>query len=752
MSGRAEPLLTVVEEGVVTDPKVGQPIVSAVSQSVASQLANASPAPAPSHHLRKILMNGASSSTSQSSTLELDGDRHTLEGPQETSRASLLGTASTPTTMNTAQLAHTAETHTTEPQQRTWSGWWSSVVSSTTSVLDTIGKATIGAIKLTTEVVTTGLSVAKQIVTDPAAAIASAWSAVKAVASFALTAGTYLVNGAIALGKWCLEHPDRILPAIGSFLYSAGEFVVSLVKDLASSVWNGIKKVASGEMTIGEALLNTFIFCCEMSGLADLWGMVKHGTLALAAYATGDKQAMYSHLGQAAMHGAFVAIAVATIGTGGLAAPVLVPLMAMRSLVGVALKQGLKQGLKACAREFLECGAKQIGETALKKMGEPAAKKLAAEFPQEMAKITVMAEKAVGPGASTQALTAKVNELALERVIQLQGDNIAKTMGRSMSDDLANKGTEVLTRQYVTKLGEEVGYSQTKGLLKELGLTQYVDDLTYDMLTSMRDMSHKQARTHLIDTMGLSRKQADEMAREMQRLIKSGKSDDAIKQALEDRITKDVSKFVADTMGPSFKETFKKGLRGELTDPDNVAWSTKLRQAIENRADDLAKDPKTNPYGKSARELTADLTDDLVEGGWEGVEAGIKKAARGLIREGIENAFKRLRTRRLPNAAVNNDPDEVEAANSTTSDPLRLDDTKLGVDLATKGPPNEASAAYQQPEIRHEIVTLADGRTVRLSRTFDESERLLRKDEEVISGPTRKERAKATDDDFGTAA
>jgi hypothetical protein len=65
---------------------------------------------------------------------------------------------------------------------------------------------------------------------------------------------------------------------------------------------------------------------------------------------------------------------------------------------------------------------------------------------------------------------------------------------------------------------------------------------------------------------------------------------------------------------------------------------------------------------------------------------------------------------------------------------------------------NAASPAYQQPEIRQQIVTLADGRTVRLRRAYDDSERLLSQDEEVVSGPLRKESAKATDDDFGSAA
>jgi hypothetical protein len=751
MSGRAEPAVAVLEEGSRSAVTVGNPVVPVAAQNVTSQLTSA--APTPEAHLRKVLMQGASNAAlNAAETSRLADEKQRQERLQEAARLTASDRARTQAAAQTPPLPESPELQSTKPQKRTWYEWCCSVASSVGSVVDTIGKAAIGALKLAGHGIAACYEIAKHVVTDPVAAASSVWGAVKAVASFGYSVGSFLINSALALGSWCINNPGKILPAIGSFLWSAGEMVYSLAASLVSTAYNGIKKVLKGEMSIGEALLNTFVFCCEISGLADVCRLIKHGTLALAAYATGDKVAMYNHLAQAALAGAFVVVALATVGTGGIAAPVLVPLMAVRALVGVALKQGVKQGLKACAREFLECGARKTSEAAIKKMGEPAAKKLAAEAPQEMAKITAMAEKAVGAGASPQVLTAKVNELALERVIQLEGKSIATTMGKTMGDQIATQGAEVLTRQHVKQLGEEVSYAQTKNLLKELGLTQHVDDLTYDMIVSFREMSPKQARAHLMETMGITGKQADKMAKEVQRLIKSGKSDDAIKEVLEKQITADISKFVADKMETSFKETFKKGLRGELTDPENAAWSTKLHQEISKRADDLAKDPKTNPHGKSAREIADDLTDDLVEGAWEGVESGIKKAARELIREGIEQAFKRIRARRMPHASLNRDEDTTETADKKDSEEPQVEDSKIGGALANQQESLPKTTSYQQPEIRLTEVERLDGRRVRLLRKYDESERLLGQEEEVIADPYRQRRAKADKDDYGSAA
>jgi hypothetical protein len=707
-----------------------------VASQASSALADINPGVGPTANTRRLIMHAAANGVGHAAARDLQSSG--ISSSPEPSPAVNVNRSSSSIAadkvaadrarqdLQQQMSAPAAEIRTEKPKERTWSGWWSSVTSSVSDGLQTAKNALVGLDKLRVNVGTAIGEAAAAVINDPKAALEKTISAAKTVGNFVASAGEFIGNGIASGVTWCIENPEKILPAVGSFLWSAGTTICSIVGGLFSSVLNGVKQVLNGEMTIGEALVKTFVFACEMSGLADAWGVVKHGALALAAYGSGDKQAMFQHLGQVAMHGTFLAIALATVSTAGVAAPVLVPLMAMRSLVSVALKQGVKQGIKACAREFLESGAKQIAEGAIKNMGEPAVKKLATEFPQELVKVAAMAEKVVGTGATAEALARKTQELALERVIQLQGESIAKTMGRSMSDDLAKVGAEkVLTTTYVKELGEKVGYEQTKALLQQLGLVDYVDDLTFKLLSPMKEMTGKQARQHIIDTMGVSSKEADKMAREVQRLIKSGKSDDAIKQILEERITNDVSKFVAGKMENSFKDTFRKGLRGELTDADNAAWSKNLNEAVEKRAKEL---------GKSVDELT----DDLVKAGWEGVENGIKRATRELVREGLERAFKRLRDDGLRKPSPRSSDKQGESGSEGRGASELATDTEQRRDekQADKGSEVPSGSGHER-EIRKHVVTREDGSTVEVVSTYD-GEQLTAQQETLVSGPDHK--------------
>jgi hypothetical protein len=725
MTTRPETLVAASGAAGATVAEGVQRAEAAVAAQAASALADAAPGVRPSADTRRLIMHaGANGVAHKEATRDLRNP--VFSSSSEPSPAVNVNRSSSSIAADRARQdlqqqmsAPAAESRPEKPKERTWSGWWSSVTSSVSDGLETAANALVGLNKLRINVGTAIGEFAATVINDPKAALEKTISAAKTVGNFLISAGQFIRKGIVSGVTWCIENPEKILPAVGSFLWSAGTTICSIVGGLCSSVWNGLKQILNGEMTIGEALAKTFAFACEMTGLADAWGVVKHGALALVAYGKGDKQAMYQHLGQFALHGTFLVVALVTTGTAGVAAPVLVPLMAMRSLIGAALKQGIKQGIRACAREFLECGAKQIAEGAIKNMGEPAVKKLATEFPQELVKVAAMAEKAVGIRATGQALALKTQELALERVIQLQGENIAKTMGKSMSEDLVKVGAEkVFTTTYVRELGEKVGYEQTKALLQQLGLVNYVDDLTFKLLSPMKEMTYNEARTHIVHTMGVSTKEAGKMVR----LIKSGKSDDAIKQILEERITNDVSKFVADKMENSFKDTFRKGLRGELTDVDNAAWSKNLNEAIEKRAKEL---------GKSVDELT----DDLVKAGWGGVENGIKRATRELVREGLERAFKRLRDDglRKPSPRSSDEHSESGSEGRLASESANVDELRSDKTQAEKRSEDRSGSGHER-EIRKHVVTREDGSTVEVVSTYD-GEQLTARQETLVSGP-----------------
>jgi hypothetical protein len=231
------------------------------------------------------------------------------------------------------------------------------------------------------------------------------------------------------------------------------------------------------------------------------------------------------------------------------------------------------------------------------------------------------------------------------------------------------------------------------------------------------------------------------MAREVQRLVKSGKSEAAIKQLLEEQITNDVSKFVAVKMEGSFKETFRKGLRGELTDKDNLAWSKNLSEAVQKQAKKLDK----NVDG---------FIDELVNAGWEGVERGIKRATSELVLEGLERAFKRLREKvalRMPVAAGERAATQSVATvvNATTSS----GDQKPADKSATLGAAGQPKASIRELEVKRNLVTRPDGTVVVVVSTF-EGEQLLEQDEQVVSGPVPNVRVDSSvygDPTFGTS-
>jgi hypothetical protein len=601
---------------------------------------------AQSVHIRRLISHAVVSNepsspvTASNTSGSLTSGRKLNEVVAQTSTAQVASASS--------EADHQAE----KSQRRSWGEWLSSSISSGWRVTR---EAVSGAAKLLGAAASLGC----HALLRPQETLAAVASVVAAVAKVACTVAPIVGSAVISGVKWCAQNPGTALQAVVGFM-------ASMVAGFVSWVWEGAKKVVSGEMSVGQALLNTFVFCCQMSGLADLCGAVKHGALALAAYGKGDRQALAAHLGQFAVHAGVVALALAMVSSLGVAAPVLMPLLAARAFLGASLKQGIVHGFKAGFRELAEYGSKagvlaairgtttvtekqlaktavqylersaeDIAERTIERMGKAAAQKLEVELPQEMVRINKIAMEAVGAEASPEALATKINELAFDRIVALRGDGIALSMGKTLSDDVIEQGAQVLTTKRIKQLGEEIGEANTKSLLKELGLSEHVDDLTHQMLETITDpqMARKHSLNTVAPSLGLTEKQANKLVGEMDTLIEKGLSDVQIKRALEDKITERLSGVVKKNMEDSFKSTFRRGLKGELNDPDSAQWSANLHQAVKQQADEL---------GKSVD----DLSDDFVKAGWEGVENGIERATRGLVREGIEGAFQRFRNAR----------------------------------------------------------------------------------------------------------
>jgi|GEM_PF-5965233 len=609
--------------------------------------------------------------------------------------------------------------------------WFGSLVSTGGHIAEVLGLAVVGVGKLAYDSLALVGKGVHHLVTDPLGSITACAEFSGKVLSVAATVGKVLLKGAVALGTWCYNHPLEAAAAVASGLLAVGKFAVSLVVGLVSGFIGGCIKVARGEMSIGEALVNTFRFCCDISGLTDLVLTGYHGMLAFGAYAKGDKTAMAQHLALTAMHGAFAGLAILTLSTGGVLAPITVPFMAGRAVLGMAAKQGLK----ACAKELLEIGSKQIAKESLEKMGAAAAKKLGAESPHILDDIARVARESLGKDLTEKSLQTKINELAFKRVCRLEGDTIALTHGKSLNDDLIREGRKVLSKRHTEALGEKIGHERMHGLYKELGLVDHIDELTHDTLVKFRDMKPKEINKHLVETYQLSEKQAAKTAKEMKRLLDSGKSDQAIKDLLIKDISKDIWKVASPEVEAAYKETFRKGLRGELADAANGDWSRNLRKEILDHADDLAKSKTTNPLGKAPTQLADDLTDDLVEAGWKGVERGGYRATQELVEEGVERAFKRLSGRRLRGSAGHGDSDREDrrprAGERQDGEGLNLGDAAAGGRAAERQPGESF-----QPEVEsYEVVR--DGKIYRVTNIYNDAKDLLRSIENIIGEATK---------------
>jgi hypothetical protein len=624
--------------------------------------------------------------------------------------------------------SHTVSKDLAPEDNKASSGWFGSLGSTIGGGFKVVGLGLYGLGKLAIDGVDLLGKAAISLVTDPVGSAKTCMDIGGKVLSVGATVGGFLVRGAASLATWCWNHPLEAVGAVANGVLAVGKFAVSMVVGLVAGFFDGCLKVARGEMSVGQAVLNTFLFCCEVSGLSDLVLTGYHGLLALGAYATGDKTALATHLALAAMHGFWAGLAIATVTTGGVLAPVTVPLMAGKAAVGMVAKQGIK----ACVKNLLVKGSEQISKEAIQKMGMAAVKKLGAESPAVIDDITRVARERLGTEASESALRKEVNELAFKRYARMEGDNIALSHGKSLSDDVASQGRGVLNAEHLGTSGDKIGYERVKGLYQELGSVDHIDDLTHDSLVKFGEMSNKEARKHLVDTYQMSNRQAAQTAKEMKKLIDSGKSDQAIKEILVDGISKDIWKVAGAEIKAGYTDTFKKALRGELKGADNAAWSANLRREILEHADDLAKSKKTNPHGKHPTQLADDITDDLVKAGAEGVERGGLRATREVVEEGVERALKRLAMRRLRGHAGGAAASVAKQASRDNHEEQTEDN--FGVEGFKEGDKKSGPSVGEghQPEVEQYKV-VRDGKIYLVTNVYNDAKDLLRSVQEVIS-------------------
>ena len=480
----------------------------------------------------------------------------------------------------------------------------------------------------------------------------------------------------VGVGHSAALVPHLMLDA-GKILIGQGSFA-----DLHNNAMGHIKGAGNGVLGAGKCLV-------EVTGLADLYRAGAEGCQALAAYGRGHIAAAKQHGAMAAMHGAFAAMSIgsiaATVGTGGAAAGSIVAVAAGRATVKQAAKVVLKEG----AEQFFKKGAAEIGDVALKELIQNAPKALASR--EGGAALLKQAEVHA-------SITGKsVADIAYRELLRVE----AKSGAIQTAKTMAQKGIEGASLTGAEAIARDVGESRTKSLLKELGLNDIVDKHTFDLLTKGADTDLKALAKELGEKYSLSADKAKSMAKEVKETLRSGKSDAELKQILEDGIHKPISDSLAQGMEKEYKATMRKAVRGEC-DELGEASSKQLKEAVERNAE------------KSGKTL-AKYEDDLVEATWKGYREGIEAGTRAVVREGIEQAFKRFRDR--------------DSRHRAAGGPVRASNREGGEETVAISAAEKEGASKQQQEIaertghenmtRQRTVTGPEGEIIHITETFD---------------------------------
>jgi hypothetical protein len=478
--------------------------------------------------------------------------------------------------------------------------------------------------------------------------------------------------------------------------------------ELGSNFWGHLKGIGTGVVG-GLTCLG------EVTGIIDLGKAIKHGTLGLAAFGRHDDAEAASHAGQAAFHGAFAAVSVgaigATIATGGAAVSAVGAVAAGRA----TLKEAGKAVLKTASKEFLEKEAKEIGKAVVSDMSTAALGKVTASE-GGVVLVKQFEEKAaaqLGASATKESQQKLVEELALKHVLQREAVASATETAQKVAAEVSTKGADVLSKDLVEQTAKEVSTERTAALLKELKLTDSVDKLTYEMLVDIKGAKPKEAAEKLMSRYGVPKSEADAMVKEMQKALKTSASDPAMKQILEDGITKHVTEVLEREMKDSYKSTFKKAVTGQL---DEV-WSKELREATEIQAKRLGK--------------TFDsYADELTEAAWKGAREGIEKATRQAVREGIERAFKRFRDKGYRGGVGSGGSNLAEHGNGDVVD----DGFELMDGIAEARRTAKSGPGGEEVMSRHfEITTLSGDKVMHYERFDPASNKWIRVGSETVS-------------------
>lgn len=480
---------------------------------------------------------------------------------------------------------------------------------------------------------------------------------------------------------YAVMNPLESLKKVGSFLKNMSDSLG--LTDLAV----GIGRCCRGDFAGGlQALKGAGKLFLETTGIADLYGAVKHGGMALYCLAKGDRQAALAHFGQAVMHGAFAAMSIgsiaATVATGGVAAGAIVGVMMLRTTV----KQAAKQVAETAVKEFFKQGGKEIGQ---KLVGE-VAKDLTSETLQQTAR------ESVDTGCRA----------VLNDVLGASGANklLSPSTSPSVRSALEAKLAAGLSSDTFERVFKQVGLDSTDDLMKRADVAQRAEGLAREFIDNFRGLS-KSERIKQLEASGLDPRSARTAAKQIDTLMNDtghtafysphqgsdfaafqrdfdrwrGQAD-ANRKAMDAKsfeiLIQEIKKPLVERIAAEQKEVFYSQLRRTLTGQTDSPVGAALSKAVRRQADSL---------GKSADELA----DTYVESAWKGYRQGIEESVEKAIREGVEAARGKARPRvrmQFGRAGQNQGTSlsgEVDDVESVSGSPGKNAQAEVDVDTAS---------------------------------------------------------------------
>jgi hypothetical protein len=445
----------------------------------------------------------------------------------------------------------------------------------------------------------------------------------------------------MTLGPRVLAHvvmnPLESLKKVGSFLKSMSDSLG--LTDLAV----GIGRCCRGDFAGGlQALKGGGKLFLETTGIADLYGAVKHGGMALYCLTKGDREAALAHFGQAVMHGAFAAMSIgsiaATVATGGVAAGAIVGVMMLRTTV----KQAAKQVAETAVKEFFKQGGREIGQ---KLVGE-IAKDLTSETLQQTARESV----------DTGCRAVLTDVLGASGASKLLSPSTSPSVRSALEAKLAaNLSSDTFERVF-----KQVGLGSTDDLMKRADVAQRAERLAREFMDNFRGLS-KSERIKQLEASGLDPRSARTAAKEIDILMNDtghtaffsphqgsdyvafrrdfdrwrGQAD-VNRKAMDAKsfeiLIQEIKKPLVERMAAEQREVFYSQLRRTLTGQTDSPVGAALSKAVKRQADSL---------GKSADELA----NTYVESAWKGYRQGIEESVEKAIREGVDAARGKARPR-----------------------------------------------------------------------------------------------------------